>query len=490
MKQEVNGEYPQRAKKQDLSPMLYGKMPPQAPELEGAILGAMMLEPQKVEDVIAIIETPEAFYSDANQRIYAAIRRMFDKGSRIDFMTVCEELRSQSELEMVGGSYYVTGLTRDVVSSAHIEEHAHIVVRKYVSREIIRISGEIISEAYEDETDSIELVEKGERLFTKLSEENTKADYKHVSYNAMEDITELEAHMKRREEFGNVLTGIQTGFPTLNRITNGWQKGELIILAARPAVGKTAFALNLSLNAGCPVGFFSMEMNLQSLRKRINSINTCVPLTNINAADLSKEQFEKIKGNLSRLKGTELYFDDSDTITVFNIKSKARRMVKKQGVELIIIDYLQLITATNEKMIREQQVSQISRQLKNLSKELQIPIIALSQLSRGIDTRKENKEPMLSDLRESGAIEQDADLVSFLYWHDGKVRLKIAKHRNGKIDRVDFTPNLDIQTFKEVGQDFPEVNIVGYKPTEYSGNLIPLAEANKKFEDEEEELPF
>lgn len=481
-----------RSKVAGLEPSIamYGKMQPQAVELENMVLGAVMLEPNKLDEVVSIIPSQECFYSDPNQRIYASIQRLSNKGSRIDFMTVCEDLRSNSELEMVGGSHYVTSLTRDVVSAAHIEEHARIVMQKFFQREVIRISGELINEAYEDSTDSFDLMEKAEREFTKLTEDNIRSDYKHISHQATADLEELDEQMKRIEEFGmGTLTGVKSGFKTIDKITNGWQPGDLIILAARPAVGKTAFSLNLAMNAEVPVGFFSLEMTLPQLRKRIISMQTNVGLTNISSGQLNSDQFDKIRGNISRLRDTNLYVDDSDTLTVFDLKSKVRRMKKKERIQLVIIDYLQLITASNERAIREQQVSQISRELKKLAKELQIPIIALSQLSRSIDTRKENKEPVLSDLRESGAIEQDADLVSFLYWYDNMIRWKLAKHRNGKLDRVDFIPNLDIQKFVEVGQEFPEAEIKGYSPTPHSGRLIPIEEANKKFEDEED-LPF
>ncbi len=476
----------ERKKKPDLSPLLYGKMPPQATDLESAVLGALMLESRKMDDVTAIIPEAECFYTDANQRIFEAIKRMYNRGARIDFMTVCEELKTTSELEIVGGSYYVTSLTMNVVSSANIEEHSRIVMQKYIMREIIRKSGELLNEAYEDTTDVFDLLQRAETEFTKLSEENIKTPYQHISYNAIEDINDIQLHRERIEQNGSMLTGVSSGFQTVDRITNGWQKGDLIILAARPSVGKTAFALNLAINAGVPVGFFSLEMTMASLRKRINSMQTSVGLTNITSCRLDDAEFIKLRDNVGRLNKLPLYVDDSDTLTVFEMKTKARRMKKKHGIGLIIIDYLQLTTSTSG-WNREQQIAEISRELKKLAKELEIPVIALSQMSRDVEKRK--GEPMLSDLRESGAIEQDADLVTFLYWHDDNIRWKVAKHRNGKLDRVDFIPNLDIQKFAEIGSEFPEAIVQGYKPTEYSGNLIPIAQARKRYE-EEEQLPF
>lgn len=485
MKQELT-KFSQRNKKPDMSPMLYGKMPPQATDLEGAVLGACMTDPRRMDDITSIIPDSECFYSDANQRIFGALKHMYQNGTRIDFMTVIAELRTRNELEMCGGSFYVTGLTRDIVSSANIEEHARIVMQKYIMREIIRRSGEILSEAYEDSTDVFELLENAQKQFDELSEQNIKTPYQHISFKAIEDINDIQLHRERIEQNGSMLTGVPSGFPTVDKITNGWQKGDLIILAARPSVGKTAFALNLAINAGAPVGFFSLEMTMASLRKRINSMQTSVGLTNITSCRLDDAEFIKLRDNVGKLNKLPLYVDDSDTLTVFEMKTKARRMKKKHGIELIIIDYLQLTTSTSG-WNREQQIAEISRELKKLAKELEIPIIALSQMSRDVEKRK--GEPMLSDLRESGAIEQDADLVTFLYWHDDKIRWKVAKHRNGKLDRVDFTPNLDIQKFAEVGSEFPELQYEGFKPTEYSGHLIPIAHARKRFE-EEEQLPF
>jgi len=487
----MNQNYQILKREKPKTDMVYGKLPPQATDLEAAILGGMMMDPRCIDDVSSIIPSGSCFYTDSNERIFDAIKAMYQRGSRIDFMTVCEELRSREELDRAGGSYYVTSLTRDVISTANIEAHARIVMEKHIMRELIRITGEIHSSAYDDSNDVFELLQQAEQSFTKLAEENIQTPYLQIAHQVSKDLEEISEHRKRIEEQGQVLTGINTGFPTVNRITNGWQKGDLIILAARPSVGKTAFALNLALNAGGPVGFFSLEMSLESLRKRVTSIQTKVPLTNITSCRLDDIQFTRMRDNVSKLSSLPLYVDDSSTLTVFDIKAKARRMVKREGVRIIIIDYLQLITAHNERMIREQQVSQISRELKKLSKELHIPIIALSQLNRDVDKRAGNKEPVLADLRESGAIEQDADLVSFLYWFDGMIRWRLAKHRNGKLDHVDFNANLDIQTFSEIGSDFPEKEVQGFKPTEHSGRLIPMAEAMAKFEkDEDDDLPF
>lgn len=488
MKENKNVKFERRDK--SINPeMIYGKMAPQAPDLEGSILGALLIEPHRIAEVTEIIPHPECFYVDANQRIYCSIRRIIDRGGAIDFMTVCEDLRKNNELEMAGGRYYVIGLTRDVVSAVHIEEHCRIVMQKYLMREVIRISGELIVKSYENDTDAFELLQQAEDEITKLAERNIQTPYQHISDGAAADLDEIQQHRERIKENGIALTGINTGYATLNRITNGWQKSDFIVLGARPAVGKTAFALNLALNAGIPVGFFSLEMSVASIRKRIMAMQTQIGLTNITSAQMSDIQFDTLAGNLNKLRGLPLYVDDSSLIKVFDIKAKARRMYKKHGVRMIIIDYLQLAAPKNERSMREQQIAQISRECKILAKELQIPVIALSQLNREVDKQKSGKEPQLSDLRESGAIEQDADIVAFLYRFDTITRLRIAKHRNGKLDHVDFIPNMDIQTFAEVGTDFPGASIEGFNPTEHSGRLIPIAEANKKFEDYDDE-PF
>lgn len=470
----------------------FGKVAPQAADLESAILGALMLFPEVIDEVMGIIPSSSCFYSDANQKIFAAIQAMYRSGSGIDFMTVCDHLRKKSELESVGGSYYVSGLTRDVVSSANIDEHARIVMQKYLKREMIKHCGELLTEAYDEGVDIFDLMADAEQRISRLTEDNIQTPYRTIAHNAAQDMEDIAEHMERIRSTGQTLTGISAVFQTLNRITNGWQSGDLIILAARPSVGKTAFALNLAIGAGVPVGFFSLEMNLESLRKRINSMQTGIGLTNITSCRLDDAQFSRIRQNMGKLSNLPLYVDDSFVLTVYDIKAKARRMIKREGVKMIIIDYLQLITPTSERMIREQQVSQISRELKKLAKELQIPVIALSQMSRDIEKRKEGKEPVLSDLRESGAIEQDADIVTFLYWHDENIRLRFAKHRNGKLDYIDFQANLDIQKFSELGNEFPELKVEGFKATEHSGQrLIPMAEAVKKFHnDDEEDLPF
>jgi replicative DNA helicase len=446
--------------------------------LEGAVLGAVMLEPAKLAEILEIIQSPECFYSDANQRIYATIRRLFDKGARIDFMTVCEDLRKESELEMCGGSYYVTSLTRDVVSSANIEEHARIVMQKYIMRELIRMSGEVIGDAYEDSTDVFDLLDKAETNLYEITDKHLRKNFSSINSILARTITEIEMQANKKED----LTGIASGFTDLDKITSGWQKTDLIILAARPAVGKTAFALNLVMNASMhktnPTGvaFFSLEMSAGQLVKRMLSAVTEVPLGKITKGQLADHEIIQIHQRMGKLAAANIFIDDQAALNIFELRAKCRRLKQKYNIGMVIIDYLQLMQGSVDKGgNREQEISKISRDLKGLAKELEIPIIALSQLNRGVENRKDGaKLPQLSDLRESGAIEQDADMVMFLYRPEyygldknpegqpieGETWINIAKHRNGTTDVVKVKANLAFQKF----EDMPAENSFGILP--------------------------
>jgi replicative DNA helicase len=474
----ITTKFTSRTKKADISPLLYGKVAPQASDLEGAVLGAVMLEPAKLAEILEIIQSSECFYSDANQRIYACIRRLFDKGSRIDFMTVCEDLRKNSELEMVGGSYYVTSLTRDVVSSANIEEHARIVMQKYIMRELIRMSGEVIGDAYEDSTDVFDLLDKAETNLYEITDKHLRKNFSSINSILARTISEIEAQANKKED----LTGIASGFTDLDKITSGWQKTDLIILAARPAVGKTAFALNLVMNASMhktnPTGvaFFSLEMSAGQLVKRMLSAVTEVPLGKITKGQLADHEIVQIHQRMGKLAAANIFIDDQAALNIFELRAKCRRLKQKYNIGMVIIDYLQLMQGSVDKGgNREQEISKISRDLKGLAKELEIPIIALSQLNRGVENRKDGaKLPQLSDLRESGAIEQDADMVMFLYRPEyygldknaegqpveGETWINIAKHRNGTTDVVKVKANLAFQKF----EDMPPENSFGILP--------------------------
>ena len=452
----------------DLGNMVFGKVPPQAKDLEEAVLGAIMLEKSAFDTVVEILK-PECFYSDANQRIYRAMQSLTGKNLPIDLLTVVEELRVKEELELVGGPYYVSKLTNAVVSSANLEAHSRIVLQKFIQRELIRISGEIIGDAYEDSTDVFDLLDDAETKLYEITNNHLRKNFDDINTVLVKTIQRIEEMRNRDED----LTGVPSGFPSLDKLTYGWQPTDLIILAARPSVGKTAFALNLTRTAALhptkptAVAFFSLEMSAGQLVQRILSAESEIWLEKISRGKLEEHEMKQLyKKGIERLSNAPIYIDDSAALNIFELRAKCRRLKNKHNVGLIIIDYLQLMSGggDNKNGNREQEISRISRDLKGLAKELQVPIIALSQLSREVEKRKEGaKIPQLSDLRESGAIEQDADMVMFLYRPEyyeitanemgesnkGETYVKIAKHRNGSLDTVKLKALLHIQKFIE-----------------------------------------
>ncbi len=456
----------------DLSPAIYGKVPPQAREIEEAVLGAILLEKDKLSDVMEILPKPECFYVGAHQRIYAAIQRLQDKKMEIDLLTVMEELRRTGELEEIGGAYALTKITQSVITSAHVITHARVVMQKYIQRELIRIGGEIVSDAFEDKSDVFELLDKAEQELFDIGNSYLKKDSESIKDILVRTLDEIEEARKQKDD----LTGVPSGFPTLDAITGGWQKTDLIILAARPAVGKTAFALNLAVNAALnpdkPMGVavFSLEMGNTQLVKRLLSMVTEVKLEGISRGKMEDHEMIQLTERMDKLVNAPIFLDDQAGLNIFELRAKCRRLKVKHDIQMVIIDYLQLMNAGAEAKAgnREQEISKISRELKGLAKELNIPIIALSQLSRAVETRAgdKGKIPQLSDLRESGAIEQDADMVLFIYrpeYHGitndengesvkGETHINIAKHRNGRLDNVRLQAKLEIQKFVELPQ--------------------------------------
>src|SRR5487761_2109044 len=458
----------------ELGTMMFGKVPPQAKDLEEAVLGAIMIEKNAFDVVIEILK-PECFYVEANQRIFRAMQGLQQKNSPIDLLTVVEELKYREELDLTGGPFYVTKLTNAVVSSANIEAHARIVLQKFIQRELIRISGEIIGDAYEDSTDVFDLLDDAETKLFEITNNHLRKDYASIDTVLVKTIQRIEDLRTRQDE----ITGVPTGFEGIDRVTYGWQQSDLIVLAARPSVGKTAFALNLARNAALhptkptAVGFFSLEMSAAQLVQRILSAESEIWLEKISRGRLEEHEMKQLyKKGIDRLSSAPIHIDDTAALNIFELRAKCRRLKNKHNVGLIIIDYLQLMSGAgeNRNSNREQEISRISRDLKGLAKELQVPIIALSQLSREVEKRKEgNKMPQLSDLRESGAIEQDADMVMFLYrpeYYDitsnelgesnkGETHVRIAKHRNGQLDTIKLKALLHIQKFVEDdGDDF------------------------------------
>lgn len=462
------------------------KVLPQARDLEEAVLGAIMLESEAFDKVVEIIQ-PESFYVDAHVRIYRAMKALYEENQPIDILTVNERLKLTGDLDMVGGSYFIASLTNKVSSSANIEFHARIIAQKHLQRELISVSSDVLKDAYDDTVDVFDLLDKAEGELFELSENNMKKNTEKISSVLLAELEEIDQRRLRAVE-GDVLTGVGSGFTELDRLTAGWQKSDLIILAARPGMGKTAFTLALARNASVdlekPVAFFSLEMSSNQLVSRLISMETEIDSEKLRKGTLLEREWKHLTKNIDNLQSAPLYVDDTPALGVFELRAKCRRLKAKHDISMIMIDYLQLMTASNDGKgsgNREQEISYISRSLKGIAKELNVPVIALSQLSRAVETRGGSKRPMLSDLRESGAIEQDADMVIFLYRPDyynitedeegqdcrGIAEVIVAKNRHGalKTVKIRFVPQFakftDLNSsFMELPQDFDLGNTI------------------------------
>ncbi len=438
--------------KQNLS-LPKAKLPPQAVDLEKAILGAMMIDKRGVDEVIDIIDK-DAFYRPEHQEIYDAIFSLFKDGKPIDILTVIEALRLRGTLEQVGGEYYLISLSNIVTSAAHAEYHARIVLQMYVKRRLIEISDEIIEKSYDETVDVLDLLDHAEQELFRVSQGSLKKGNAKIA----SVITDVKAQLEQLAKQEG-LSGISTGFPSLDEYTSGWQNGELIIIAARPGMGKTAFVLsmarNMAVDHNVPVAIFNLEMTSDQLIKRLLSIETEIPADKFRSGKLTDLEWNLLNNKIDKISNAPIYINDSSMLSIFDLRAQARKLKSQHDIGILIIDYLQLMTAqvNNKVGNREQEISTISRNLKSLAKELNIPVIALSQLSRKVEERTDkggHKRPMLSDLRESGAIEQDADIVSFIYrpeyykielWDDdtptqNQAEFIIAKHRNGKTGSI------------------------------------------------------
>ena len=448
--QKRTGTVSKKAAVQQVSAQM-GKLPPQAVDIEEAVLGALMLEKDALTAVIDILK-PECFYKDSHQEIFTAIQLLFLRGETIDILTVTHALKKSGKLEIVGGAYYISQLTQRIASAANVEFHARIILQKYIQRELIRISGETIREAYEDTNDVLTLLDNAEKNLFAVAEGNLRRNFEAVPAILKKAVAEIEAASRKPEG----LTGVPSGFTELDRVTNGWQKSDLIIIAARPGMGKTAFVLSMARNAAVmfnkPVAFFSLEMSSLQLVNRLISSEAEIPSDKIRKGQLANHEWEQLNLRIKKLSQAPIYMDDTPALSIFEFRAKCRRLVAEKKVECIIIDYLQLMVAGTENKTgnREQEISMISRSLKAVAKELSVPVIALSQLSRAVETRGSSKKPQLSDLRESGAIEQDADMVMFIYRPEyyglsedenanstlGMAEVSVAKHRNGALRDV------------------------------------------------------
>ncbi len=435
-----------------------GKLPPQALDLEEAVLGAMMTDKKGIDEVIDILH-PDAFYDRRHQEIYAAVYALFQNSEPIDLLTVSNQLRKDGKLEIAGGDFYIIGLTQKVASSAHIEFHSRIILEKFIQRKLISISSEIIESAYDETTDVFDLLDDAEGKLFEVTQGNLKKGAENAQSLVQQAINKIQ-EISNKEG----MSGLATGFTKLDALTSGWQPTDLIIIAARPGMGKTAFVIsmakNMAIDFNHAVALFSLEMSSVQLITRMISSETGLTSEKLRKGNLEPHEWEQLNVKVKKLSDAPIFIDDTPALSIFDLRAKARRLVSQHGVKILIIDYLQLMTAGGAGGNREQEISMISRNLKALAKELDVPVIALSQLSRSVETRGGSKRPLLSDLRESGAIEQDADIVSFIFrpeyygmteWDDddhspceGQGEFIVAKHRNGGLDniRLKFTGHL------------------------------------------------
>ena len=419
------------------------KIPPQALEIEQAVLGAILLSKDAILDAGQILK-PESFYSEKHQIIFQALHELSKRLEPVDLLTLSNELRKMKKYEEVGGAGYLTLLSTKVASSANLEYHAKIVAQKFIQRELIRVATEMLTYSYDENTDVADLLDKSESLLFEVAEGNIKKESQRIDRIIDTSMKKIEAAGKQKE-----LIGVPSGFTEIDRITSGWQPSDLIIVAARPSMGKTAFVLSMAKLIAfkkIPVAFFSLEMSDVQLVNRLIVSESRIPAEKIRTGKLESHEWTQLEKTLQPLIEAPIFIDDTPALNIFELRSKCRRLKTQNNIRLVIIDYLQLMRGDEKsKFSREQEVSTISRSLKALAKELDVPIIALSQLNRSVETRSGHKRPQLSDLRESGAIEQDADLVLFIHRPEkmgitedenqnstkGLAEILIEKHRNG-----------------------------------------------------------
>lgn len=488
-----------RKRNTDVSTLVYGKIQPQEPEIEAAVLGAILLEKEKQEEVLDILTSPDMFYVDAHQKIFAAIIDMDKRAAEIDLLTVTHELRKREELEIVGGPYFLTNLTQGIVSSAHVERHATIIKEKYISREIIRLCGNTINDAYNG-SDALEVLEQLQRDTDLIASDTITKQAVPISTAVAEVMMDLEEERLQEHEFN----GIPTGSKKMDQITGGWQKGSVFVLAARPGVGKTAYALNLLYEAATnpimpyPVLFLSLEMKRNDIIKRLISIASGI--------DNDKLRFpkrwepgdeERIFEHAQKLAGLTIEIDDDTNLSSRELKAKVRKFKKKHGTFLCIIDYLQLMSGDSEKSWnREAEIAKISRDVKKIAMYFEIPVIELCQLNRSVEGRA-SKTYKLSDLRESGAIEQDADMVMFLHKPESEdmksedKRLHTAgvfveKWRNGGKGKVPYLANEKNFQWKEVDEN----NISYIRPPKQTASTNTNTSSFTPMPENEDDLPF
>ena len=430
--------------------MQSSKTQPSAQDLEQAVLGAILLDSAAI-GLVADILRPQSFYNDKNGKIYEAAIELFADSKPVDLLTITEQLRKKSALDFIGGALYLIELTNRVASAANVEYHARIVAQKYIQRELIRVSTGTINEAFEDTTDVFDLLDKAEHGLFSITNGTVNRAALSMATLIHQAVTQISKNTSN-----DGLTGIPSGFMALDQLTSGWQQSDLIIMAARPGMGKTSFVLAMACNAaiqfGKGVAVFSLEMSSLQITNRLLSLLSNVSGERLRTGNLTEWEAQQIHTAAAKLQSSPIFVDDTPAISVFELRAKCRRLKMQHDIQLIVIDYLQLMTGTEAKSggNREQEIASISRALKQIAKELNVPVITLSQLSRAVEVRGGSKRPQLSDLRESGSLEQDADIVGFIYRPEyygilededgntlqGIAEIIVAKHRNGALDTV------------------------------------------------------
>jgi replicative DNA helicase len=475
----TNAKFP----KTNLANFEMGKIPPQALDLEDAVLGAIMVEKDAVISILDVLK-PESFYKETHQTIFKTIIELSTRLEPIDLLTVSEELRRKNQLEEIGGPVYLAQLTSKVGSAAHLEFHAKIIAQKYIQRELIRVSSDIQNRAFDDSIDVDDLLDYSEMELFKVAEGNIKRETAQINVLVKQALKNIEEAGKREDG----LSGVPSGFSDLDRMTSGWQKSDLVIIAARPSMGKTAFVLSMArkmaVDHKTPVAFFSLEMANLQLVNRLIVAESGIPSDKIRNGRLDPHEWTQLVVKIKDLTEAKIFIDDTPALSIFEFRAKCRRLKAQYDIGIIVIDYLQLMTGPVEtKGNREQEVSTISRSLKAIAKELNVPIIALSQLNRSVETRGGNKRPQLSDLRESGAIEQDADVVIFIHRPEyygfledeegnslaGLAEIILSKHRNGA------TGDIKLRFEKEMARfsDFEDIDYTDYIAKASANNASP-----------------
>jgi replicative DNA helicase len=443
------------------------KLPPQNIEAEATVLGAVLIDKNAIFRVADLL-MPDDFYSPQHEKIYAAVLSLYEKRQPIDVLSLTTFLKEREALADVGGSSYLAELTNKVSSASHVQHYAQIVKQKKVMRDLVKVSAEIADDVFRTKGGEVEdLLDEVEQKILSISQKSMPQNFVALK----DDLAVAYERIAKLHEGGGKLRGVPTGFPELDQTLSGLQQSELIIVGARPSVGKTSLALDIARNAakaGHIVGVFSLEMSREQLQDRIIAAESQVPLWNILTGRISNDQeFSMIQGALDRLSDSTIYIDDSPSLTILQMRSMARRLQVERGLDLLVIDYLQLIKPriSSDNMVN--MITEVSRGLKALARELKVPVLALSQLSRGVEQR-DSKAPKLSDLRDSGSIEQDADVVMFI-WRDERnpndttspadniIHLRIAKHRNGPLKDMDFFFDGERATFRALEKRYEEL---------------------------------